>query len=78
MSVWVSLSSAIAEEISPLGIEIRAGLHTGECEMMGEDVGGIAVQVGFFINKSGSTTLRQLALASTAAKESRSYRCRMP
>ena len=37
---------AIAEEIRPLGIDIRAGLHTGECEMMGDDVGGIAVHIG--------------------------------
>ena len=31
---------------NPFGIEIRAGLHTGECEMMGDDVGGIAVHIG--------------------------------
>lgn len=29
-----------------LGIRIRAGIHTGECELMGDDVGGIAVHVG--------------------------------
>ncbi len=29
-----------------LGIEIRAGVHTGECELMGDDVGGLAVHVG--------------------------------
>lgn len=29
-----------------LGIDIRAGLHTGEVELMGEDVGGIAVHIG--------------------------------
>lgn len=42
----VRCACAIAEEIRPLGIEIRAGLHTGECEMMGDDVGGIAVHIG--------------------------------
>jgi class 3 adenylate cyclase len=42
----VRCACAIAEEIKPLGIEIRAGLHTGECEMMGDDVGGIAVHIG--------------------------------
>ena len=30
----------------PLGVEIRAGLHTGECELIGDDVGGIAVNIG--------------------------------
>ena len=29
-----------------LGLEIRAGLHTGECELMGEKLGGIAVHTG--------------------------------
>lgn len=28
-----------------LGLEIRSGVHTGECELMGEDVGGIAVHI---------------------------------
>jgi len=42
----VRCACAIAEEVRPLGIEIRAGLHTGECEMLGNDVGGIAVHIG--------------------------------
>ena len=29
----------------PLDIEVRAGLHTGEIEVMGDDVGGIAVHI---------------------------------
>jgi len=42
----VRCACAIAEEIRPLGIEVRAGLHTGECEIIGDDVGGIAVHIG--------------------------------
>jgi class 3 adenylate cyclase len=42
----VRCACAIAEEIRPLGIDVRAGLHTGECEIMGDDVGGIAVHIG--------------------------------
>ena len=42
----VRCACAIAEEIRPLRIEVRAGLHTGECEMIGDDVGGIAVHIG--------------------------------
>ena len=38
--------AAIADEIRRLGIEVRAGLHTGECEVMGDDYGGIAVHIG--------------------------------
>ena len=36
---------AIVDEAEPLGIRIRAGLHTGECELMGDDIGGIAVHI---------------------------------
>ncbi len=35
----------ILASAEPLGIEVRAGLHTGECELMGDDVGGIAVHI---------------------------------
>lgn len=37
---------AISDAVGEFGIQIRAGLHTGECEMMGSDVGGIAVHIG--------------------------------
>jgi class 3 adenylate cyclase len=33
----------IRDRVQRLGIEVRTGLHTGECELMGNDVGGIAV-----------------------------------
>jgi class 3 adenylate cyclase len=42
----VHCACAIADEIRPLGIEVRAGLHTGECEMSDDDVSGIAVHIG--------------------------------
>ena len=42
----VRCACAIADEIRPLGIEVRAGLHTGECEIINNDVGGIAVHIG--------------------------------
>jgi class 3 adenylate cyclase len=37
---------AIVESVRTLGLEIRAGLHTGEVELAGEDVRGIAVHTG--------------------------------
>jgi class 3 adenylate cyclase len=37
---------AILESVRDLGLEVRAGLHTGECETMGEKIGGIAVNIG--------------------------------
>jgi class 3 adenylate cyclase len=42
----VRCACAIADEVRSLGIEIRAGLHTGECEISDADVGGIAVHIG--------------------------------
>jgi class 3 adenylate cyclase len=42
----VRCACAIVDEIRLLGIQVRAGLHTGECEMSDNDVSGIAVHIG--------------------------------
>ncbi len=42
----IRCACAVGEAVGQLGIAMRAGLHTGECEVMGEDVGGIAVHIG--------------------------------
>jgi class 3 adenylate cyclase len=42
----IRCACAIQDAVKPLGIAVRAGLHTGECEMIGDDVGGIAVHIG--------------------------------
>ncbi len=42
----INCARAILDSGRSLGIEIRAGLHTGECELMEGDVGGIAVHIG--------------------------------
>jgi class 3 adenylate cyclase len=36
---------AIRDLVAELGLQIRAGLHTGECELMDDDVGGLAVRI---------------------------------
>ena len=36
---------AIAREVPRLGLDVRVGLHTGECEVIGADVGGLAVHI---------------------------------
>jgi class 3 adenylate cyclase len=41
----VRCAAAIADGVRSLGIETRAGVHTGECEVMPGDVGGIAVHI---------------------------------
>ena len=42
----VRCALAIAEAVRPLGLEIRAGVHTGEVELEGDAVRGIAVHIG--------------------------------
>jgi class 3 adenylate cyclase len=42
----VKCAQGICEAVRPLGLEVRAGCHTGEIELMGADVGGIAVHIG--------------------------------
>jgi class 3 adenylate cyclase len=42
----IRCASRITEEVGQLGIDIRAGLHTGECELIDGKVGGIAVHIG--------------------------------
>jgi class 3 adenylate cyclase len=39
----IRCAMAIRDSVRQLGLQIRSGLHTGECELRGEDIGGIAV-----------------------------------
>jgi pimeloyl-ACP methyl ester carboxylesterase len=36
----------IAQGVKQLGIDVRAGVHVGECELMGDNIGGVAVHIG--------------------------------
>ena len=42
----VRCACAVVQEVHRLGLQIRAGLHTGECEVMGDKLSGIAVHTG--------------------------------
>jgi class 3 adenylate cyclase/esterase/lipase len=42
----IRCAASIAEGVRSLQIEVRTGLHTGECEVMNGDVGGLAVHIG--------------------------------
>jgi class 3 adenylate cyclase len=41
----VRCAAAILEAMEPLGLTLRVGMHTGECERIGGDVGGMAVHI---------------------------------
>jgi len=42
----IMCAHAIAEAVRDLGLDVRSGVHTGECELVGDKVGGIAVHIG--------------------------------
>jgi pimeloyl-ACP methyl ester carboxylesterase len=54
---------AIASAVKPLGIEVRAGLHTGEVELMGDNIGGIAVHIAARI--SAEAAANEVVVSST-------------
>lgn len=67
----VRCASALTERVDELGIELRAGLHAGEVELIGADVGGMAVHIGARIGALGgpgevlaSSTVRDLVVGS--------------
>ncbi len=69
---------AIRTAVRQLGIEIRAGLHTGECEIIGDKVGGIAVHIGARVAAAAgagevlvSNTVKDLVAGSGITFESR-------
>ena len=41
----IRCASAIRDALRSLGLEIRAGLHTGEIDLVGDDVAGLAVHI---------------------------------
>jgi class 3 adenylate cyclase len=41
----VRCAAALRAGVAPLGMEVRLGLHTGECEIMGDGIGGMAVHI---------------------------------
>ncbi len=42
----IRCAMAIRDAVQTLGLQVRAGLHTGECKFRGDDIGGIAVHIG--------------------------------
>jgi class 3 adenylate cyclase len=74
----VRCAQAVVEAVRPLGIEIRAGVHTGEVETIAGKVGGIAVAIGARIGAMAtpsevlvSQTVKDLVAGSGLAFEDR-------
>jgi class 3 adenylate cyclase len=67
----IRCAMAIRDAVQALGIEVRTGLHTGECEIRADDIGGIAVHIGARVGALAgpnevlvSSTLRDLVIGS--------------
>jgi len=59
----IAASRAIDESTAALGLAVRAGIHTGECEVRNDDVGGIAVHIAARI--AGLAESRQILVSRT-------------
>jgi pimeloyl-ACP methyl ester carboxylesterase len=77
----ISAARGIRDAVGDLGLEIRSGIHTGECERLGSDLGGIAVHIGARVGSvagSGevlvSQTVRDLVVGSGIEFEDRGSR----
>ena len=69
------------DSLAGLGLELRAGIHTGECERRGDDLGGIAVHIGARVADCAapgevlvSGTVKDLAFGSGIEFEDRGAR----
>jgi pimeloyl-ACP methyl ester carboxylesterase len=67
----IRCARALQEDVERLGLEVRAGIHTGEVELIGDDVGGMAVNIGARIGALAgpgevlvSSTVRELVVGS--------------
>jgi class 3 adenylate cyclase/pimeloyl-ACP methyl ester carboxylesterase len=67
----IRCAEALRRDAGELGLQLRAGIHTGECEAMGEDLGGLAVHIGARVGalaQAGeiavSSTVKELVVGS--------------
>lgn len=67
----IRCARAVQDDVAGLGIDVRAGIHTGEVELIGDDVGGMAVNIGARIGALAdpgevlvSSTVRELVVGS--------------
>ncbi len=59
----IRTACSIRDGVRQLGIEVRAGVHTGEIELAGERVGGIAVHIGARV--AGTARASEVLVSST-------------
>jgi class 3 adenylate cyclase len=74
----IACAREIMERVPELGLEVRAGIHTGECERVGEKIAGLAVNVGARVSSAAgpgevlvSSTVKDLVAGSGIEFEDR-------
>jgi len=74
----IRCAEALRADAETLGIQIRAGIHTGECELLDSDIGGLAVHIAArILGQAGageiltSRTVRDLVVGSGTGFEDR-------
>jgi class 3 adenylate cyclase len=74
----IHCAAALRDELAGIGVQIRAGLHTGEVELRGGDVGGMAVHIAARVMAAAkpgeilvSRTVRDLVAGSDLTLEDR-------
>jgi pimeloyl-ACP methyl ester carboxylesterase len=74
----IRCANALGGAVRPLGLKVRCGIHTGECELIGRDLAGIAVHIGARVADLAtpgevlvSQTVRDLVAGSGLAFEDR-------
>ena len=77
----IRCASSVREAVKSLSLQVRAGLHTGECEVIGAKLGGIAVHIGARVAGEAaagevlvSSTVKDLVAGSGLSFESRGTR----
>lgn len=74
----IRCACAIREELGQIGVPVRAGIHTGEVDLIGDDVAGMAVNIGARVGALAeggevlvSSTVRELVVGSGIEFEER-------
>jgi pimeloyl-ACP methyl ester carboxylesterase len=74
----ITAACKLRDQLSGLGLEIRSGIHTGEAELLGSDLGGLAVHIGARVSSAAaggevlvSQTVRDLVVGSGLEFEDR-------
>jgi class 3 adenylate cyclase len=67
----IRCAEELRDAVAELGIELRTGIHTGECEAIGLDLGGLAVHIGARVGALAgprevvvSSTVKELVVGS--------------